>query len=164
MTDEGIKVTLKEIFKSTVPFKDSHEADSLFFNCCDFRFRKQSQEFLGDRLMDPFVFPGGIMLFVGGKHGHADLKDGTLYWTKAMVKLHHVKEIKLVIHKDCGAYKAAPALAGKSPEEMYNIQMRDIKEVKEMLSKEIPEVTVTAYYMDLARETGEVTYNEISFE
>jgi hypothetical protein len=156
------KTELKEIFKSSIPFQDSHEAEALFFNCCDFRFRKQAQEFLGNKSIDPFVFPGGIMLFVGGKHGHADMQQGTLYWTKAMVKLHHIKEIILTVHKGCGAYAVAPNLAGKTSEEIFDAQIQDVLEIKQLLEKEIPEIKVRPCYMQPEPDNSGVIFSEIA--
>ena len=154
---------LKELSKATKPFADGHEAGSLFFACCDFRMRQQVNEFKdqqGNPLIDSFVFPGGVMLFVGGKHGHADMRDGTMYWVKAMVGLHHVKNIKLMVHKMCGAYKAAPALAGKTPEDIFAIQIADAKEAKYLIISQLPEVTVDLYYLDIT-DANEIVFKEI---
>jgi len=151
----------QKVFTSSIPFSDSHEADILFFNCCDFRFRQQVQEFLGDKKIDSIIFPGGVMLFVGEKYGHADLKTGAIYWTKAMVNLHHIKDIFLAVHQDCGAYASAPKLVGKTEKEIYDMQLVDVLEVKAILQAEIPNVKVAAYYMSLSADKLLVEFSEL---
>jgi len=153
---------LKKVFQSAIPFSDSHEADILFFNCCDFRFRPQAQEFLGNKKADLIIFPGGVMLFVGEKYGHADLKTGAIYWAKAMVKLHHIKEIYLTVHQGCGAYASAPKLVGKTEKEIYDMQLVDVLEVKAILQAEIPNVKVAAYYMGLSADKQMVEIGELT--
>jgi len=66
----------------------------------------------------------------GKKYGHADLKTGAIYWAKAMVKLHHIKEIYLTVHQGCGGLCFRAKLVGKTEKEIYDMQLVDVLEVK----------------------------------
>lgn len=156
---------LKKVFTSTVPFRDLHKADVLLFSCCDFRFRRQLEEFADQsgRQSDLMIFPGGIMEFVGAQCGHPDMKQPALYWTKAMVKLHQIKEIWLMIHKGCGAYKTAPALVGKTEPEIFDSQLVNIRQVQQELRQVFPDLAVKAFYMQTDRQQQRVEVSEIVF-
>lgn len=155
---------LKKVFESTLPFQDFHQADVLLFSCCDFRFRRQLQEFADQsgKKLDLMIFPGGIMEFVGAQYGHADMKQPALYWTKAMAGLHQIKEIWLIIHKGCGAYKSAPLLAGKAEQEIFDIQMENISQVQKEFRQIFSGLAIKAFYMQ-PTQGQKVEVSEITF-
>lgn len=159
MPETGNKVVgFKLVHRSKGGFVRVHKADKLYFGCCDFRFRKETSTYMDGQpgtLVDQFIFPGGVMLFVGAKYGHPDMREGAVHWTKLLADAHHVDGIEVEVHGKhsgkCGAYALSPKLAGKSDEELHELQLQDAVEVKELLES-VTGKPVTLIYKEAAED------------
>jgi hypothetical protein len=161
-------VTLKELRRIPGEFVNSHKAHALFFACCDFRFRTGTHAFIDElsgREVDMYMFPGSVMLFIGEKYGHPNMREGTLYWANLLAEAHQVDRIYVELHGKhigrCGAYALSPALQGKSSQEIFEHQMADAVEVKHLLEHATGK-PVTLLYKEAAEDgSNDIIYHEI---
>ena len=163
-----VPVNLKELRRISGEFVNSHKAHALFFACCDFRFRTGTHAFIDElsgKEVDMYMFPGSVMLFVGEKYGHPNMREGTLYWANLLATAHIVDRIYVELHGKhigrCGAYALSPALQGKTNEEIFQHQMEDAVEVKQLL-EHATKKPVTLLYKEAAEDgSNDIIYYEI---
>mgnify|MGYP000268168473 CR=1 FL=1 len=65
---------------------------------------------------------------------------------KASVRLHEIREVFLVNHEDCGAYGLENV---PDPEEELTLHAEDLRAAKEIVLRELPDVSVHTYFMRL---------------
>jgi hypothetical protein len=135
------------------PFKKSHDAQAAAFFCLDPRFWKQTvtfiQEELGIETFDPYAVPGGARVLV--QEATRDIFLG--YIEKVSIGLHHVGEIVLVAHRDCGSYGGSSAFLGTSEEKAT--QVEDLKLARGILNEKFPDLKITMYYLEINGENVE---------
>jgi hypothetical protein len=166
---DGHRLVFEEIASFEGELHQGHQADGLYFKCCDFRFRVKDNQFmdgLENGLFDPFSSPGSYtMAFLGPKYGHPDGKEYTLYWVEKMLSLHHTNRIYLTAHGKhtgkCGAYASTLSLAGKSDEEMYKLQLKDALEVQQVLKQRFPETEIHFIYVEYDEQARKFSYRRL---
>jgi len=129
-------------------FENIHEVPAAVFYCLDPRFRQQTAEFLKGELglenFDQYVAPSGPRVLA---------QEATRGIFLDMVKrvsvgLHHIKEIILIAHRDCGAYGGSKAFSNREAERAT--QEEDLKIAREILRKEFPELEkIALYYLEI---------------
>ncbi|MBI4009363.1 hypothetical protein HY357_03955 [Candidatus Roizmanbacteria bacterium] len=111
-----------------------YTCDALVVSCIDFRFQKFIRKWL-DKNME-----GKTYDYVGFAGGTKDLK--TIKKQLAIsVKLHHISQVVLIHHEDCGAY-------GKQSTHAKHSQ--DLKKARRTIKKLYPKLQVYTYYIDLS--------------
>ena len=99
--------------KLVVPFKsskDHYDADACIIWCFDNRFDElleETKKVFNLSSTDVLEIAGGAMSLTGrGSAGNDDAINFVTDQVEKSIKLHHTPLVMLMIHKDCGAYKA----------------------------------------------------------
>lgn len=127
--------------KQVIKFKSKrnhYNADACIVWCFDNRFDallKKTKESLGFKHTDDIKIAGGAMNLAG--RGIADDKEKIIEYlanqVEKSIKLHHAPLVILMLHKDCGAYKAIGLpLEGENENELLE---QDLKEASDHLSE-----------------------------
>ena len=159
----------KFLFESPEAFDDFHRVESLYFMCMDARFEIHSQMFkkhLGRGGYDRQILAGGIIGLFAEEYGIPSPGEFLLFSADFAVKYHGVKEVILVEHDDCGAYKSGLAFKlNKSrdqvtAEDIKSEQEKNLPRARELILKIHPELKVLLVRCCL--EGGRVKFYEYS--
>jgi carbonic anhydrase len=110
-----------------------HTCDAIVVCCIDFRFQKFIRDFTDKNL-------AGMTFDMVGFAGSTKDLDTVLKQIDISVRLHHISEVYLIHHEDCGAYGA------ESTPTRHRSDL--IKAEKEIL-KAYPNLKVNLYYLHL---------------
>lgn len=113
-----------------------HNCPSLLISCLDFRIQptveKWAKEHLGKLRYDRVALAGGVKS-----------RDVILDQVDISVRLHHIKNVVLMNHEDCGAY-GVEATEQKHREEL--------RAATAAIKEKYPLLKVESYYVTLAGE------------
>lgn len=133
--------------KTSFKFKDIHSCEAVVLTCIDFRFWKETVEFVEKELgIKSFDFPSlpGAAKAINESNG----SDLALKCISVPCDLHHAKKIVLINHQDCGAYGGS----AKFQEDM-DIEQRfheeELKKAKEKLVEKYPDKEYILIYAKL---------------
>lgn len=158
----------KLLFESPEKFKDMREVETLFFLCMDARFEEHSnlfKKFLGRKGYDRHIVAGGIIGLFAEEYGLPSPRNFYLFTENFAEKYHHIKEVILVEHDDCGAYKSALAnklkkdRASVTPEEIKNEQEINLQRAKQCFLRINPRLAILMVRACL--EEGKVRFYEV---
>jgi carbonic anhydrase len=110
-----------------------HKCDALVVCCIDFKFQKYIHTWLDKN------FKNKTYDFVGFAGSTKDLST-VLKQLDISVRLHHIKQVVLIHHEDCGAY-------GK--ESTPERHTKDLHKAKDIILKKYPHLQVDLYYLHL---------------
>lgn len=116
---------MKTLFK----FKNVHSCEAVILSCIDFRFWKETVEFvsqeLGIKNFDFPSLPGSAKAINEGKKN-----DLAFSCISVPVELHHAQKIVIINHEDCGAYGGSAKFNGdeKSEQEFHEQELKKAKE------------------------------------
>jgi hypothetical protein len=138
------------------PFKNFHHVPVAAIYCLDPRFRKQHEQFVSQELgfdeFDQYVFPGGPKA-LANEATRGVFLDAI---ERVSVGLHHVKELVLIAHRDCGAYGGSGFFDSKggAPAEKA-AQVEDLKIARGVLLERFPETTIMMFYAEITGDKVE---------
>ena len=143
---------------------DEHRADMYLLGCVDFRFWEDLVKFCLklNLKIDLKLTEGAICHLDGGKHGLPNLRQGNLNWLVDLQELHGFHTVGMLIHDDCGAYKKAPGMSGKTPEEIRAAQMQDMEETEVMVRAALPNIAIRRFRMVVSPPKPGVEVVELS--
>lgn len=118
----------------------THTCDALVVSCIDFRFQKYIHKWFNKNLRNKTYD------YVGFAGGTKDLPT-IMRQLGISVRLHHISQVVLMHHEDCGAY-------GK--ESTYTNHVRDLKKAEKTILKSHPKLKVDLYYIHLDGEFEKV--------
>jgi carbonic anhydrase len=135
----------------------AHEAKAFMITCMDFRLIDDDVKLMDslgyNNNYDEFVLAGGSLGFVQQEYP---------YWaTTALdhmeigLKLHHFRQIIIIDHFDCGAYKKF--MPYKNREEELKNHQECIQKAHDLLKARYPNFSFRAFLMDLYGKATEVT-------
>lgn len=113
-----------------------HICDALIISCIDFRFQRYLQKWLQKNFADKTYD------YVGYAGGSKDLLT-IIKQLDISVRLHHINQVVLIHHEDCGAY-------GK--ESTHENHVKDLKKAKQTMSALYPHLQIDSYYLHLDGE------------
>lgn len=147
---------LTETFRSPVAWREEF-ADTLVLYCADGRFVPQCEDFLMNGLQvktcDHFVVPGGAgWLVLDALTFHA--YDAAREHIGFLVQAHSLKRAILIVHEDCGFYRAR--FPNATVEAIYAAQIKDLRQAATTLTVWFPQLTVERYYARV--EGGQVEF------
>ena len=110
----------------------SHSCQAIVVSCMDFRLRKHLRGFTNKMLkggFDRLALAGGVknLPFV-------------LDQVELSYKLHHIDEVYLINHEDCGAYAAEGTFAKHK---------KDLKFAKKIIHQRFPKLKIVPLYLKL---------------
>ena len=128
-------------------FKNFHHVPAAAVFCLDPRFRTQHERFIAEELgfdnFDQYVFPGGPKVLANEET--RDIFLGAI--EKVSIGLHHVKELVLIAHRDCGAYGGSAEFPNPATEKAT--QVEDLKIARGVLVERFPDITVSMFYAEI---------------
>jgi len=114
--------------------KIPHSCRSAIITCIDFRFQKFITGFTAKLTggFDRIAIAGGVknLPFILGQ-------------IELSSQLHHIKEVYLINHEDCGAYGSAGTLQKHK---------QDLKTAQQNINKRLPDLKITLFYLKLDGE------------
>ena len=133
-----------------------HQCRTLVITCIDFRFRSSIRKWLlekenldGD--FDLISVAGACKDLAGDESG----PPGRYILNQVLLskKLHHVKEVILINHQNCGAY--GDRVVSGSAEELA-IHRADLEKAKSLICQASPDLTVRACFVKLDGVVSEI--------
>ena len=118
----------------------THICDDFIVACIDFRFQKYIKNWLKKNLQNKTYDYVGF----AGSTKNLDIIMGQL---DISVRLHHVKEVILIHHEECGAYGA---------ESTHDRHAADLKKAKEKINSLFPTLAINLFYLHLDGNFEEV--------
>lgn len=90
------------------PSKKKRTASTLLISCVDFRLRDKTEKLMIEKfnLLDDYdevTIPGASLALT--KDSHLNWKEMVEEMIDMLRKLHHIKRVILLDHRDCGAFK-----------------------------------------------------------
>ncbi len=151
--EEAIKQPVFKVIPSGTDLSKKHEALTLVVSCIDFRLRDETYDLIENILSlkdqyDEVVFPGASIALVQTKNAH---------WSKTLEdfisisqKLHHVKDVIFVDHRDCGAYKLLKGEDQVNTKEKETEAHKAVfQEVRQFFKEKFPNIRVHTLLMGL---------------
>ena len=147
---------MTDLSKMTQDKLHAHNAKAFVVTCMDFRLLKDAEKHLIQRgydvNYDQFVLAGVSLGYL--QKTYSD-------WGKALVEhinishsLHHIKEIILIDHLDCGAYKTF--LPDLKKEDEYREHVKNLFEAEVALKKEFKNLIIKKWILHLEGDLDEI--------
>lgn len=129
----------------------SHTAKALVITCMDFRLIDDAVYFLDSKgynnNYDEFILAGASLGYNQTKYNSwKKTADEHIYLSK---KLHDIKDIIVIDHMDCGAYKMFYNKTKIPREEEINLHKKNFQTFKYLIKQSYPELKVLTYLMDI---------------
>jgi len=128
------------------------EAEALLLSCIDYRLTDATTRYMDGR---------GL----AGKYDHAVLAGASLgaetskfpawsttFWEhlKIAIELHHIRQVLLLDHRDCGAYTLIFGKDfSKNPKEEYEVHAKELRRLRAAIAKRYPSLGTELLLMAL---------------
>lgn len=145
-----------ENFKVPFGYKGIHHCDAVVLACIDFRFWKETmqfvEQFLGVRSYDFPKLPGAAKAINESKDG-----DVSMMCVGVPCDLHGVEKIVVVNHSDCGAYGGSQKFGGDAQAEQQ-FHEAELKKARDIIREKYPEKEIVLAYAKLLDNQEEVEF------
>ena len=111
----------------------THICDMAVITCIDFRFQKMITDWLAENYSGKTFDRISIA-------GSSKNLDFVIKQIDISVALHHIKEVLVIHHEECGAYGLESTLEKHT---------QDLQKTKTEILKKYPELSVSLYYLQL---------------
>jgi carbonic anhydrase len=137
-------------------FKDVHHCEAVVLTCIDFRFWKETVQFVENELeIKTFDFPS----LPGSAKAINESNDETFVFgcISVPVELHHAKKIVIINHQDCGAYGGSAKWSGdeKAEQEFHG---QELKKAKEKILAKYPDKEIILIYAKLVDDKDSIEF------
>jgi len=142
-------------------FKDVHSCEAVVLTCIDFRFWRETVEFVEKELgIKDFDFPS---LPGSAKAINDCLKEDDLAFNCVSVScdLHHAKKVVIVNHEDCGAYGGSAKFGGDQEKEQ-KFHEEELRKARKKLIDKYPEKEYILLFAKLADEKTKVEFLKVN--
>lgn len=142
--------------KTSFKFKDVHTCDAVVLTCIDFRFWRETLEFIEKELgIRNFDFPSlpGSAKAINECMGEGDLAFKCI---GVPCELHHAKKIVIVNHEDCGAYGGSGEFETREEEQKFHES--ELQKAKNKLSEKYPDKEYILIYAKLVDDKGNIEF------
>jgi hypothetical protein len=141
-------------------FKDIHSCEAVVLTCIDFRFWRETLDFvekeLGIRTFDFPSLPGSAKAI-----NESNGEDLAMSCISVPVDLHHVQKIIVVNHQDCGAYGGSEKFNGNDEEEQ-KFHEEELKKAKDKILAKYPDKEIILIYVKLVDEKENSEFVKVS--
>jgi len=140
---------IQEMTETILPFSSPNEeyvADACIFFCFDDRFwrlRKTLIKERGFKNIDPVIVAGSAKTLAGENPAARDFLLDQIGISR---RLHHVKEVILVLHIDCGAYGFSKSFPSRDEE--YRHHEAELTKAKAVVNGRFPDLVVSCFIAD----------------
>lgn len=129
------------------------DCDTLVITCIDYRFAIANQGFINETLglkdnYDHISIPGSILNLVNPETSDLVLSKFTL-----SVRLHLVKRIVIISHKDCGGYGGSVSFGSELAE--HETLVTDLRKARDLFLEKYPTLEVSLFLESLLQEGNE---------
>jgi carbonic anhydrase len=152
--------TETEVFTSEIPWTDD-APDCLIVCCSDHRFESHIRdlaEHLGFKRPHVLQVPSGAALTLPLAAAFNFVSKAADKMVERIVEMKQLRDVILVGHHDCGAYKAeripliAAAVRRLSGKSLHDLQQEHLAQAARRIHLGIRGVRVRAFFADVARE------------
>lgn len=151
MESHSVKGVLEDVGKP-------HVAKALVLTCIDFRLLSEYVRFLStigyNDNFDDFILAGASLGF--NQSVFPDWKSTFLEHLRLAQDLHHIKEIIVIDHMDCGAYKEFYNKPNISDQEERALHIENLRKFRKYINENYKTLDVHCYLMDLDGTTKEI--------
>ena len=142
--------------KSNFKFKGVHDCEAVVLTCIDFRFWKETVEFVENQLgIKSYDFPSlpGAAKAINESNG----EDLAMSCISVPINLHHAKKIVLVNHADCGAYGGSKKFNGDSEAEQ-KFHEAELRKAKDKIFEKYPDKEYVLVYAKLTDDQKNIDF------
>ena len=142
-------------------FKDVHSCEAVVLTCIDFRFWRETVEFVEKELgIKDFDFPS---LPGSAKAINDCLEEDDLAFNCVSVScdLHHAKKVVIVNHEDCGAYGGSAKFGGDQEKEQ-KFHEEELRKARKKLIDKYPGKEYVLLFAKLADEKTKVEFLKVN--
>lgn len=143
--------------KTKFKYPDIHKCDAVVLSCIDFRFWRETLEFVENKLgIKNFDFPSlpGAAKAINESRSDDDIAMKCII---VPCDLHHVKKIIIVNHEDCGAYGGSVKFSGNQEAE-FEFHAKELRKAKEKISAKYPGKEIILGYAKLADDKQNIEF------
>ena len=143
---------LSELSNNTRQGENTRQAEqAIVLSCMDFRLvddtviKLNRMGYINN--YNKFVLAGSSL----GYNGIANIKDWDAIFDKHVdlsIKLHNIKDIIIIDHLDCGAYRLAYTEDEINQVGEYNLHRQNLKTAKNTLNRKYPQLKVKLFILD----------------
>jgi len=148
-----------ENFKVPFRFKGVHSCEAAVICCIDFRFWKETMQFVEEKLgitsYDFPKLPGSTKAVI-----ESTGDDLVMSCVGVPCDLHHVKKIVVVDHQDCGAYGGSKKFEGDAEAERA-FHIEQLQKAREILQAKYPGKVVILAYANLVEDESMVEFEVV---
>jgi len=142
-----------------IPFKykDVHNCEAVVLTCIDFRFWRETLEFVEKELgLADFDFPSlpGSAKAVNECVSGEDLAISCI---GVPIDLHHAQTVVIVNHQDCGAYGGSKKFDGDANAEQV-FHEKELKKAKAIILEKYPDKEVMLVYARLTDDKDMIEF------
>ena len=160
----NIFVALGLIFLVVVPKQAiSGHTEALLLSCMDYRLIDDTERYMTDLgLRDKYDH----IILAGASLGATTDKYpawNQTFWdhVDVAIKLHSIKKVMILDHRDCGAYKVIlEEDFAKEPEKETKIHSTKLMELADKIREKYPDLEVELYLMDLSGKVEKISIKD----
>jgi carbonic anhydrase len=143
-------------------FKDIHSCEAVVLTCIDFRFWRETLEYIEKELnIKSFDFPS-LPGAAKAINGCAD-NDIAMQCVSVPCDLHHAKKLVIVNHQDCGAYGGSKMFNGDEAVEQ-KFHEEELKKAKIKILKKYSNLEVILVYTKLTDEGENIEFLTVDYK
>jgi carbonic anhydrase len=140
--------------KTSFKFKDVHSCEAVVLCCIDFRFWRETLEFVEKEMgLNSFDFPS----LPGSAKAINESDNLAFACVSVPCDLHHVKKIVIVNHQDCGAYGGSGKFNGDETAEQ-KFHEEELRKAKAKILEKYPEKEVVLVYAKLVDDGESIEF------
>ncbi|MDZ7611910.1 MAG: carbonic anhydrase [Candidatus Moranbacteria bacterium] len=149
----------KVLYRAKWKYRGAHECDAAVIACIDFRFWRETAEFVDNYFgAISYDYPGlpGAAKAINESSG----EDLAFSCVGVPCDLHQVKKIILVNHEDCGAYGGSGKFDGdKEAEQEFHED--ELRKAWGLIKDKYPEKDIHLVYARIGGEGNELEFLEV---
>lgn len=127
--------------------------DALLLSCMDYRLVDETERYMADRGLrdkyDHVILAGASLGAITDKYPAWN----QTFWEHldVAIKLHSIKKVIILDHRDCGAYKVILGEDfSKDPEKEKTVHTDTLSALSEQIKSKYPELEIELHLMDLS--------------
>ena len=146
---------------SVIPHEvEAGQTDVLLLSCMDYRLVDDTERYMTERgLRDKYDH----VILAGASLGATT--DKYPAWNQTFldhldvaIKLHHIKKVIVLDHRDCGAYKVILGEDyAKDPEKEKSVHAERLSSLANIIKTKYPELEIELHLMDLAGNVEKIS-------
>lgn len=140
----------------------AHICQAILFRCMDFRLTREINRWMEENNLmnncDIASMAGASKDIIDGLEKERDMLFKQI---DLSIKLHQSREVYLIHHSQCGAYKASYDFSSEGDEKEQ--QLKDLERIKGVIKEKFPEIEVKIIWAQMLDEEGNnIQFSEIS--